>query len=196
MKKSRVFAALALACSMSAFALEPQMNESHESVNVVTQDNDETEVTGNLIGTEAIEAKQLIGTWTFDEFAAAYNNVENLKKGGEKATTDLLAKALGRLGGAYINKSTKLSFYEDGMCEWEAANDQYGESEYSVSEATLKLRVVGYDVQLNAKIENNTLQLLVPFEIIPLPYEMQDAMHQFMPNLQTNGLYLGIKMKR
>ena len=188
--------AMLMTCSLSAFALASQVGDCPQEVEVLNQTNDESEVTGNLIGTQAIEAKQLVGTWTFDEFTAAYNNVENLKKAGEKATTDMLSKAMGRLGGAYLNKHTKLSFYEDGVCEWEAANDQYGESDYSINGATIRLRVVGHDVQLNAKIENNTLQLLVPFEIIPLPDEMQNAMQQYMPNLQTNGLYFGIKMKR
>jgi len=170
---------LALGAGAGAFYDAPNTPDGFTSA------SEQLEVTGNLTGHDSLKVSKLMGEWKSVEPYAAYNTPENLQKGGQKKACSALAEALMEHPALNI---TSLTLTDSTYVLIADGNTECGI--YSINGAALLL---GEHV-LNARQSGKKLHLAIPYNFCN--EEAQQALRHARKKVSTEGLYVGITLKR
>lgn len=168
MMKCLVMLMLAMASSLQADAQLKNLlkNAASEALGNMSHENGTAEALGELasklLGTDTLDAKHLVGTWTYSEPCIAFEsesllaNVGNTLVGEKVEAT--LAKQLKHLGFNAGKLALKLNADSTGTV---TLNEKKVEVHWSVSESNLILTfpLTNRSIHMNAKLSGNSLQL-------------------------------------
>ncbi len=149
----------------------------------------EVAVSGNVLGNASVSAKQLAGVWGDASGIAAYGTKELLEQAGGKQATDAIGNGIDDVMSRMGVREVVVEFAEDGTM---SASSPSGKVEgiYTVDGSVITITVDGTEFAINANVSGKRLRLFYPVARMP------QQILQYFTSHSTEGLYLGVELKR